>query len=374
MKNIFNLLLIISALATASCSGYMSEGEAIVGDTLQLRHASLLTIVECDGYTVTDIKNPWSGRLLHRYILVDKKSSVPADIPRGTLLRTPLDNLLIFSTVHAELICQLGRTNAVAGVCEAEYMTQPVLKERIANGTIVDCGSTLNINSERVVQLSPQAIWVLPYENGGYGKLERLHYPLIECAEYMENSPLGGAEWVRFYGRLIGEGKKADSLFNVVENNYITLRDKVSHCDTRPTLMCELKSSSAWYMPGGNSTMGQLYNDAGANYLFGYHNRTGSLPMAFEAVLDRASDADLWLMKYGGARKTYKSLLTEFEGYAHFRPYKERNIYECRLSEKRFYEETPFRPDILLQELVSIIHPEFVKDYELRYYEKMQEE
>ena len=374
MKNILNLLLIIATLATTSCTGSASEGEAVVGDTLQLRHASLLTIVECDGYTVTDIKSPWSGKLLHRYILVDKNSNVPADIPRGTLLRTPLDSLLVFSTVHAELICNLGRADAVTGVCEGEYMTQPALKERISNGRITDCGSSLNINSERVVQLSPQAIWVLPYENGGYGKLERMHYPLIECAEYMENSPLGGAEWMRFYGRLLGEGKRADSLFNVVENNYIALRDRVSKCKRRPTLMCELKSSSAWYMPGGNSTMGQLYNDAGANYLFACHDRTGSLPLAFETVLNRAADADFWFIKYGGVRKTYKSLLTEFDGYAHFRPYKERNIYECRLSEKRFYEETPFRPDILLQEFISIIHPEIIEDYELRYYEKMQEE
>ncbi|MBQ8450539.1 MAG: hypothetical protein IJY64_06470 [Bacteroidaceae bacterium] len=91
-------------------------------------------------------------------------------------------------------------------------------------------------------------------------------------------------------------------------------------------------------------------------------------------MLNRAADADFWFIKYGGARKTYKSLPTEFDGYTHFRPYKERNIYECRLSEKRFYEETPFRPDILLQEFVSIIHPEIIEDYELRYYEKMQEE
>lgn len=374
MKNILNVLLIIIALATTSCTRGTGARETVVGDTLQLRYASLLTMIECDGYTVADIKSPWSDKLLHRYILVDKKSSVPADIPQGTLLRTPLDSLLVFSTVHAELICMLGRADAITGVCEAIYMTQPALTAKIADGSIVDCGSSLNINSERVVQLSPQAIWVLPYENGGYGKLERLHYPLVECAEYMENSPLGGAEWMRFYGRLLGEGKRADSLFNIVEENYITLRDMVSGCEKRPTLMCELKSSSAWYMPGGNSTMGHLYNDAGADYLFASHNRTGSQPLAFEAVLNSAANADLWLIKYGGARKTYKSLLTEFEGYAHFRPYKERNIYECRLSEKRFYEETPFRPDILLRELVSIIHPEYVKEYNLRYYEKMQEE
>lgn len=375
MKNIFCLLLIVATLATTSCNAPGNESiTAIDGDTLKMRHASLLTIVECDGYTVADIKNPWSNNLLHRYILVGKSDSVPQEIPRGTLLRLPLERQLIFSTVHAELICMLGKSETIAGVCEAQYMTQPQLQGPIASNKIIDCGSSMNINSERVVQLSPQAIWVLPYENGGYGKLDKLPYPLIECVEYMENSPLAAAEWMRFYGRLIGEGAKADSLFETVEREYTILRNSAKQCDNTPTLMCELKSSSAWYMPGGNSTMGQLYRDAGANYLFAHHNCTGSVPLAFETVLNNAANADLWFIKYGGAAKNYTSLIKEFQGYGHFRPYKERNIYECRVSEKRFYEETPFRPDILLRELVAIIHPEIINDHQPRYYEKMREE
>lgn len=375
MRNILQPLIILTLFALAACNDKKaSESAPIEGDTLALRHASLLTIVECDAYSVVDIKSPWNDRLLHRYILIDKRSSVPTNIPDGTLLRIPLESSLIFSTVHAELICNLGKAQTITGVCEAQYMTQPELQQRLHTGSIIDCGSTLNINSERVVQLSPEAVWVLPYENGGYGKMDKLPYPLIECADYMENSPLACAEWMRFYGRLLSEGAKADSLFEAVERDYTTLRDSVRMCSGTPTLMCELKTGSAWYMPGGSSTMGQLYHDAGSNYLFGHHARTGSVPLAFEAVLSSASDADLWLIKYGGERKSYKSLLKEFEGYKHFRPFKERNIYECRLGEKRFYEETPFRPDILLRELVAIFHPEVIKNYRLKYYEKMQEE
>ncbi len=370
------LLIILTTLAATACGTQKStETQPIVGDTLALRHASLLTIVECGAYSVADIKSPWNGRLLHRYILTDKSSSVPSDIPEGTLLRLPLENLLIFSTVHSELICNLGRSHSIGGVCEAQYMTQPLLQQRLHEGSLVDCGSTLNINSERVVQLSPDAVWVLPYENGGYGKMDKLPYPLVECADYMENSPLACAEWMRFYGRLLGEGAKADSLFAAVERDYLALRDSIkSHSSDAPTLMCELKNGSAWYVPGGSSTMGQLYRDAGSDYLFAEHEQTGSVPLAFEAVLERAAEADFWLVKYGGKRKTHKSLLTEFEGYKYFRPHKERNIYECRLSEKRFYEETPFRPDILLRELAAIFHPEIIKNHKPRYYEKMQEQ
>ena len=376
-KGLF-LLPVVAALiclAVASCSGgAKSINMAVVGDTLVMRHASLLTIVECDGYTVADVKNPWSGGAMSRYILVDKGASLPGGLPSGRVLRTPLENMLVFSTVHAELICNLGCADAIKGVCEAQYMTQPVVAAGLASGAVADCGSSLNINVERVVQLSPQAVWVLPYENGGYGKLDKLPYALVECVEYMENSPLAAAEWVRFYGRLLGRASVADSLFAVVESSYLSLRDSLARCTSRPTLMCELKSSSAWYMPAAKSTMGQLYSDAGADYLFSSYDGSGSVPLAFETVLHRAANADFWLIKYGGAQKTYKSLIEDYGGYAHFRPYKERRIFACNLSERRFYEETPFRPDILLRELASIFHPEITEGYKRRYYEELEEE
>ena len=369
------LAVVFICLAVASCSGGAKSAKvAVAGDTLAMRHASLLTIVECGGYTVADVKNPWSGGVMGRYILVDKGASLPEGLPSGRVLRTPLDKMLVFSTVHAELICNLGCADAIKGVCEAQYMTQPSLVAGLASGVVADCGSSLNINVERVVQLSPQAVWVLPYENGGYGKLDKLPYTLVECVEYMENSPLAAAEWMRFYGRLLGRASAADSLFAVVESSYLSLRDSLAHCTSRPTLMCELKSSSAWYMPAAKSTMGLLYRDAGADYLFSSYDGSGSVPLAFETVLHRAADADFWLIKYGGAQKTYKSLTGEYGGYAHFRPYKERRIFACNLSERRFYEETPFRPDILLRELASIFHPEITEGYKRRYYEELEEE
>lgn len=370
-------MLLVAAFATlfaVSCSKKSSSIDTpVYGDTLDIRYASLLTMIECDGYTVADIKNPWHEGLLCRYILVDKDAVLPQNLPSGRLIRTPLDSMLVFSTVHVELICNLGCADAIKGVCEAQYMTQPSISDALKNGTVIDCGSSLNINTERVVQLSPQAVWVLPYENGGYGKLEKLPYTLVECVEYMESSPLAAAEWMRFYGRLLGRSVCADSLFTVVENGYLSLRDSLTKCTVRPTLMCELKSSSAWYMPAGESTMGKLYCDAGADYLFSSQKGGGSVPLAFESVLHRAADADFWLIKYGGARKSYASLVDEFGGYAHFRAYKERNVYACNLGEKRFYEETPFRPDILLRELASIFHPQIVGNYERRYYEKLEE-
>ena len=375
MRLFIAILIVIGSMLQSCGRVAPTANMAVGGDTLPMRHSSLLQMVECDGYTLVNVKNPWKAdAFLHRYMLVPKDSAEVA-VPQGvTLLRTPLDNQLVFATLHAQLFVTLGCVDAISGVCDARYMSVPQVRENIDAGEIVDCGSSMDINLERLLALAPEAVWVIPYKNGGYGKMERVNVPLVECVDYMESSPLGCAEWVRFYGRLLGVASRADSLFCVVCDHYERVKARVDSCATRPRLMCELKTGSAWYMPGGCSTMGQLYRDAGADYLFGNNDNSGSVPYSFETVLARADSADVWLVKYGADRdKSYSSLEQEFSGYTLLRPFRERRIFACNVSNKRFYEETPFRPDILLEELACLLHPELNDNYKLRYYEKMQE-
>lgn len=373
---VFIAILMFAAIVLQSCGRVTTTADvAVGGDTIPMHHSSLLQMVECKGYTVVNVKNPWKKEAsLHRYMLVPEDSAAPTVPPGVTLLRTPLSNQLVFATLHAQLFVSLGCEDAISGVCDARYMSVPEIRKGLADGKIIDCGSSVDVNLERLIELSPRAAWVIPFKNGGYGKMERVDIPLIECVDYMENSPLGCAEWVRFYGRLLGVGAKADSLFTVVCDNYARIKEAVALCADRPRLMCELKTGSAWYMPGGGSTMGQLYHDAGADYLFGDNSSSGSVPFSFETILARADSADVWLVKYGADRdKTYSSLEQEFAGYSLLRPFKERRIFACNVSKKRFYEETPFRPDILLEELACLLHPELNDEYKFRYYEKLQE-
>lgn len=375
VRNLAVLPFILLALVLGGCGAAVSyDDDNIQGDTIAMHHARLLQLVECDSFTIADIKNPWGSGQLCRYLLVPRERPLPRNLPHGTVLRTPLENMLVFSTVHVNLLNSLGASAAIGGVCDSRYMLSSYIKEGVVVGSIVDCGSSLNVDVERVVQLSPSAILVLPFENGGYGKIESLPYPIVECAEYMESSPLAAAEWMRFYGRLVGCAATADSLFMAVCDKFEELRLLVSETKWGPSLMCELKSNSAWYVPAGESTMGQMYRIAGADYLFAHCAGSGSVPLSFETVLNRAANADMWLIKYNSdTDKTYSSLLADFGGYAHFRPFKERAVYVCNTGKKPFYEDTPFRPDLLLRELIAIFHPHLLPTYELRYYEKMQE-
>lgn len=371
-NNSFRLLL-FSALCAISlflCSCGGGENGMVEGKKVAMHHSVLLDIVDCDGYTVVDVKNPWGKGLLKRYILVPDTCDIPQI--RGTVLRTPLQRAVVFSGVHASLFEELGALPVVAGVCDKRYIYSKGVQKGLKQGVVTDCGSSLNVNSEAVVQVNPDAIFVLPYENGGYGKLDNMPYPLVECADYMETSPLGCAEWIRFYGRLVGRAAESDSVYNAVRKEYEALCRLVDGVQERPALICELKSSSAWYVPGGNSTMGQMYNDAGADYLFTDCGKNGSVPLSYEVVLDRGSDADIWLFKYNASEdKTKASLLADFSGYSHFRPFKEGNIYACNTHRNNIFEEISFHPERLLKELVALFHPSLIPGYKPLYYEKI---
>ena len=369
LKDISIVLCIL--LLVVSCSG-KELFPPLDGEPVSIHHSSLLTIVECDGYTVVDVKNPWGDDVLQRYILVPLVNELPGNLPSGVVLRTPIESALLFSGVHAGLLCEFGVERSIRGVCDTRYMYCNAVSEGLAAGDIINCGSSLNVDPEAVMRVSPDAVFVLPYENGGFGKLENLGFPLVLCADYMETSPLGCAEWMRFYGRLFGLDAQCDSLFSVVCGEYESLCKAVDSTAERPGLMCELKGASAWYVPCGESTMGRMYADAGADYLFSYCKGSGSVPLSYEVVLEKAAEADVWLLKYNSeSRKTFDSLLADFSGYSHFKPFRQRNIYACNTNYRHLFEETSFHPERLLKELVAIFHPDLLTDYTLRYYEKM---
>ncbi len=364
-------LLFLSAIIL-SCGGAKEKFPPVEGDVVPMRHSSLLKIVECDGYTVVDVTDPWGGGIMQRYLLVPSNAELPTNMPAGVLLRTPLESVVLSSGIHAGLLCELGVVDAVKGVCDARYFYNDAVADGLATGVVADCGSSSSMNRESIVKVSPSAVFVSPYENSKLDNLEELGYPLIMCADYMESSPLGRAEWMRFYGRLFGKAVLCDSLFASVCNEYETLCGAVKNVVYRPRLMCELKTGSVWYMPCGGSTMGRMYADAGANYLFSYNNGSGSAPLSYEVVFDKAYDSDIWLFKYNSEQnKTYSSLLSEYAGYGHFKPFREQVIYACNSYHKRLFEETAFHPEKLLKELIAIFHPHLVPDYTLRYYEKI---
>ena len=373
----FFLTFWVTVLLLSACGGKSSTASGSAqGDTIPLHYSSNLSLIDYEDCIVAQLRNPWdTAKILHTYVLVDKNQPLPQELPQGTLVRTPLSKAVIYSSVHCSLLKDFGALNSIGGVCDLKYIKLPEIEEGCRNGTIADVGDGMNPNIEKIIDLHPDAILLSPFENsGGYGRVEKLNVPIIECADYMETSSLGRAEWMRFYGLLFGKKTEADAMFAAVERNYKDLQELVKPISFAPSVMCDLKTSSTWYTPGGNSTIAKLYSDAGANYIFREDTHSGSLPYPFEVIFEKGQQTDFWLIRYNQpVDKTYGELEKEFAPYAGFRAFKERNIYGCNTNRVPFYEETPFHPDWLLKDLIKIFHPSLLEGYELRYYNKLAE-
>lgn len=332
-----------------ACDGNKTKQAEEVGDTIPMRYARNLTIVEYPDYTQVTIRNPWdTTKVLNSYTLVNEKQGLKGEVV------VPLRNAAVFTSVHCSLLMELGCQECIGGICEPEYIHIPYVHKGLKEGRIIDLGNGMEPNLERIMALQPDAIMLSPFENsGGYGRLERMGIPIIECAEYMESTPLGRAEWIRFYGRLFGKAEMVDSLFLQTERSYLQLREQASKAKQKPRLICETPQSGYWYVPGGQSTMGVLYQDAGADYLFHDIEGSGSTALSIERVLDRALTAQVWLIKHHG-KLTREQIVQDVPALRNI-PAK---ISLCDTFTSGFYEETPFHPDVLLSNLIQILHPE----------------
>ena len=464
MKKLYILLCGATvALLMAACQGgktAAADAEAV--DTLEMKYAKLLTIVKHgDGEESSDaaegidyqyaeaiVANPWkAGTLLHRYILIPKgeegdktvamlakRRSMGARCTTDTV-RTPVERSAIFIAPHCQLMYELGCQQAIRGVCDLNYINISDVRKRAASAgkassgnasagnSIVDCGSSMAPDIERIIALKPEAILVSPFENsGGYGKLDKLHIPIIEAADYMESSPLGRAEWMKFYGMLFGKDKnisttavgkaseaaagkasgaaagkaseaavgkaseatagkaseatlpascelRADSLFAQIEKEYLDLKAEAGKLPKGLSILTERKTGNVWYVPGGQSTIGILLKDANARYIFSDDQHSGSLPMSPEQILAKGSQVDVWAFKYfGGAPLSQAQLLQEYDGYKALAAFSRGNIYQVDTSMVPYFELTSFHPELLLREFIILAHgSRFGK---LRFYKK----
>ena len=211
---IFPLLFFLTLFLAGCHSSEVSEAEP-------LRHATLLRMELADSFTRVEVRDAWhEGRTLQTYVLVPRSQRVPSNLPEGILVRTPLKRVVVFSSVHAALLHDLSCEKQLVAMTDTTYAVDPRLKEGLRQGRIADAGSSMAPNVERLLALKPDAVFVPPMEGANYGLLEKAGLTLVQCADYLETSALGRAEWMRFFGRLLGAETQADSLFSDISERH----------------------------------------------------------------------------------------------------------------------------------------------------------
>lgn len=374
MNKILTTVVVAIVLLTSCGKKDAATSTATANANYKIEYAKGFNVVKTEDYTHITVHNPWdSTTLLQSYVLVDKTKDVPSNLPKGTLVRTPIAQAAAMSVVQCATLGELNSINIITGVCEPQYMDIEYITEGIKNEKITDLGMASNPSTETLILLSPDVIFVDPVVGQSRATIERTRIPMILTPDYTEPHPLGRAEWIRFYSLFVGQEALADSLFNITVNNYNEVKAAMSTIENKPTVFLDTRYRDSWHMAGGKTYMATMLADAGANYLWADDESNVSMSLSFEAVLDKAGEGDIWLIRYFSPEDmTYTSLQKEYKPYSYFKAFKEKSIYGCNTMHSKFYEDLPIHPDYILKDMANVFHPTLFPEYKAKYYKPLE--
>ncbi|MBP1664055.1 MAG: periplasmic binding protein [Bacteroidetes bacterium] len=344
-------------------------------ESVKISYARGFSVNEYENYKKVVVYSPWKkGEIYALYYLVkDEKVNTPND---GYKIKVPLKTLATTSVTHLEFLSLLKEIQTITGVCSPNLIYNSEIQKNVQVGKISDLGDAFNLNVEKVMLLKPAALMTSGFNqtDANAQRIQQAGIPVIYNNEWMETSLLGRAEWIKFVAAFFGKETVADTIFAGIEKRYNKLKSRVADVPDKPKIVSGNNFRGTWYMPAGSSFMGNLFKDAGAAYYYANDTTTGSLPLNVETVLQNFSDTDVWL---NANFNTISELIKSDSKHALFRPVTNEQVYNFnkRLlpsSANDFWESAVARPDLLLADVIAILHPDLLPGYELVYAEKLK--
>lgn len=373
MKNILLICISTIYLLSSCTNGKQEHGKGRQQSEENLmRRANYIEITRYkSGYRI-DIACPWDNiSSLGEFFLYPDSLPIPDELSDKTVIRTPVKSVVAYSSTQWSVFLQLGEINRVKGILESNYTKNKEIKRLVNEGDIKDVGIETQIDTEKIIVLQPDIILYTPYSNTKGDDLGDISGAVMfPFADYLENHPLGRAEWLKVIGYLTCRERDTDEWFNNIEKKYDSIRQICDNVKHRPTVFSDLPFEGQWYIPGGKSYIAQIFNDAGADYIWKDNNNTASQPIDAETVLLKAGNADYWrIMNSTNTDYSYELLSKENELFTYFKSFKDRNVIVCDIQRSAYFEKSQYEPDILLKDFVKIFHPELIsEDYQSKYY------
>jgi iron complex transport system substrate-binding protein len=380
MKKLFLKFILLSfAIIAAGCKeDLVKSNQRNATKINQIKYAKGLAIYKYKGFSILSIKNPWPNATEeYTYILKEKTGVIPDSLREFPIINIPLKKIVVTSTTHIPSLEMLDVENTLIGFPHTDYISSEKVRKQIDNNKIKDVGSDQSLNTELLIELAPDALVGHGIDNNNptFDQLQKNGLKVIINGDWNESTPLGKAEWIKFFGALYNLDSKANAIFESIETNYKTALSLAKKAINRPTVFSGAIYENQWYMPQGASWGAIFLQDANANYLWKETKGTGSLSLSFESVLLTADNADFWIGP--GQFTSLAELSASNPHYTQFKAYKTKNIYSYSTKKGKtggiiYYELAPNRPDLVLKDLVKIMHPEMLPDYKLYFFEKLK--
>ncbi len=370
-------ILIIYVFCFACIRGKQDTREPVV-PSASMKYAKGFSIEEVNGYKVITVHQAWkNANKSIQYVLTKAGQPLPTEFPGGILVQIPVKTIICLSTTHAPFIDLLGESEKIVGFSGIKYISTPSIANRIKQGKIKEVGQENGINLE--VMLGLQADLTIAYmmneADKSYEQMQRAGIKVAVNSEYLEENPLGQAEWIKFFAAFFDKEARADSIFNEIEREYLAISNLAKYQTNKPLVFTNIPYGGTWYVAGGRSFVATLIKDAGAAYVFDQDTTQGSVPMSIETVFNQAQKADFWLnVSDFNLLDDLKSLDRRF---SEFEAMQKGNIFNNnnKVNENggiAYWELGVARPDIVLKDLVKIFHPHILPQYELYFYKKLK--
>jgi len=345
--------------------------ENTIGNTI--KYAKGFDIQHFENFTKLTIKAPYqNSKETFEYILTDS-----LDKEHLNTVKIPLQSIVVTSTTHIPMLELLGVEDKLIGFPNTNYISSKKTRLMIDNGTVKELGNEENINTELLLELQPDAVigFSINSNNKMFTVIEKFGIPVLLNGDWLEETPLGRAEWIKFFGVLFDKESEADSIFKSIEKNYLNAKSIALKAENVPTIISGGLFKDIWNLPAGDSFEATFLKDANTNYLWKNSKGKGSLSLNIENVFEKGKDADLWISP--SYYKTIEQLKNANSIYAEFKAFQHHNIFTFvnNRGEKGgvlYFELAPARPDLVLKDIIKIAHPDLLKDYEFTFYEKLK--
>ena len=377
IKQSISAFILASLLLLVSCvSNKKTSLEAFNQDIYTPEYASGFKILGADNVqsTLIQVFNPWQGAkdVEMSYFISRNGEQAPAGFT-GPTIPAGAKQIVCMSSSYIAMLDALGAADRVVGVSGIDYVSNPYI---IAHkDSIKDMGPEMNY--ELLLGLKPDV--VLLYGIGDAqtavtDKLKELSIPYMYVGEYLEESPLGKAEWMVALSELTDSREKGIEIFSEIPKRYQTLKDLTASVEQRPTVMFNTPWNDSWIMPSTKSYMAQLVNDAGADYIYKENTSNSSAPIGLETAYGLIQKADYWINV--GMASTLDELKAVNPKFTDAKSVREKTAYNNNLrltatGGNEYWESAVVRPDIVLRDLIHIFHPELVSD-SLYYYRHLE--
>jgi iron complex transport system substrate-binding protein len=347
----------------------------------KIEYATGFSIENTGGYTVVKVSEPWPGAdKAYTYAFIPQEKLPIITYPKDTydaVIVTPIKDFIATSTTHIPAIEALGGLEKLIGFPNTKYVSSMPARKLITEDKIKELGTNESLNTEMVLEIVPDVIvgFGIDNQNSPYEILQKANIPVVYNGDWNEKTPLGKAEWIKFFGVLLNKEKEADSIFKTIAAEYKKVKALAKQASQNPTVLSGALYKDVWYLPAGESWAAQFLKDANVNYLWKESEGTGSLSLSLESVLEKGSEADFWISP--SQFTSYSEMENVNSHYKQFNSFINKKVYTFAATKGAtggllYYELAPQRPDLVLKDLVSIFHPELLPNHSPYFFTPLQ--